>query len=401
MAYNPFFDELYDTRTMAGRNAGDSSDDEPVQVTQEALYDQRTMGGIDDDEDELPSAPPRAPPAAARAPPPASQPPPRPTPAVQAPVQAPAHQAPRQAAAASTRAPPRSSVDFATRGMQDMHMAPPPAPPRASLAQAQAPVAWWETVASKHGFTTSPWFHGAIERDVAETRLTAFPLNSFLIRASLKLREGKHAFVLSVKNPGKCMHVQIYQEDDGDFSVGEEGQAKHRFGTVQEIIEFYRHHDYAMGHRLATICPALSPPMREGRAATVAARPAPAPAHSPAHSPPAATAAWQELMFGEEAAVYVDAEKEDAESARRRAMGAVQQQALPSDPRTWNNSEVLRFLVENGLQCFKQVFYSNAIEGSRFVELNGSQFKRGGFSETECAELQRIVSIAKRMVPYP
>jgi hypothetical protein len=43
------------------------------------------------------------------------------------------------------------------------------------------------------------------------------------------------------------------------FLILSHRQGKHRFESIVSIVEFYRGHDYSVGQRLSTVCPAPAP----------------------------------------------------------------------------------------------------------------------------------------------
>jgi len=49
-------------------------------------------------------------------------------------------------------------------------------------------------------------------------------------------------------------------------------------------------------------------------------------------------------------------------------------QDLPDDPNTWNAGEVKRWLVEQGLAEFCEIFYANGIEGNTILKLTADDF---------------------------
>eukprot|EP00040_Diaphanoeca_grandis_P011409 m.58480 g.58480 ORF g.58480 m.58480 type:complete len:512 (+) comp22557_c0_seq1:169-1704(+) len=61
---------------------------------------------------------------------------------------------------------------------------------------------------------------------------------------------------------------------------------------------------------------------------------------------------------------------------------------LGSDPLEWMNGEVIRWLTENDLSDFKDVFYANGFDGATLVTLSAQSFKLGGFDPARCDKLQ-------------
>ena len=47
------------------------------------------------------------------------------------------------------------------------------------------------------------------------------------------------------------------------------------------------------------------------------------------------------------------------------------------NPREWNSGEVKRWLQENELDDFVEVFYANGFEGDKLMALSAAQFKVG------------------------
>lgn len=63
-------------------------------------------------------------------------------------------------------------------------------------------------------------------------------------------------------------------------------------------------------------------------------------------------------------------------------------QPLPEDTRHWDATDVLRWLVQENLEDFKDVFYANGFEGPMLLTLSSSSFKAGGFDPARCDVLQ-------------
>lgn len=61
---------------------------------------------------------------------------------------------------------------------------------------------------------------------------------------------------------------------------------------------------------------------------------------------------------------------------------------LPADPKTWMGAEVLRWLKQEDLKDFTDVFYANGFDGATLVTLHSSSFKAGGFDPDRCDKLQ-------------
>ena len=57
------------------------------------------------------------------------------------------------------------------------------------------------------------------------------------------------------------------------------------------------------------------------------------------------------------------------------------------NPKTWNAGEVKRWLVENDLEDFVEVFYANGFEGDKILNLSAAQFKAGKFDPARCDAL--------------
>lgn len=63
--------------------------------------------------------------------------------------------------------------------------------------------------------------------------------------------------------------------------------------------------------------------------------------------------------------------------------------ALPEDPRVWNSGEVKRWLKENDLSDFVDVFYANGFEGDKIMDLTGEAFKSSQFPADRCDFLEK------------
>jgi hypothetical protein len=61
---------------------------------------------------------------------------------------------------------------------------------------------------------------------------------------------------------------------------------------------------------------------------------------------------------------------------------------LPEDTRHWSATDVLRWLIQDDLEDFKDVFYANGFEGPMLLTLSASSFKAGGFDAARCDILQ-------------
>lgn len=64
---------------------------------------------------------------------------------------------------------------------------------------------------------------------------------------------------------------------------------------------------------------------------------------------------------------------------------------LSDDPLEWNSADVLRWLEDNDLKDFKDVFYANGFEGPMLLTLSSSSFKAGGFDPDRCKVLQKAL----------
>jgi len=75
--------------------------------------------------------------------------------------------------------------------------------------------------------------------------------------------------------------------------------------------------------------------------------------------------------------------------------------ALPENPREWNSGEVKRWLQENELDDFVEVFYANGFEGDKLMALSAAQFKAGKFDPDRCdvlgAALEKLKSKGKKV----
>eukprot|EP00055_Hartaetosiga_balthica_P013334 m.67920 g.67920 ORF g.67920 m.67920 type:complete len:470 (-) comp8231_c0_seq1:750-2159(-) len=67
---------------------------------------------------------------------------------------------------------------------------------------------------------------------------------------------------------------------------------------------------------------------------------------------------------------------------------------LPTDPNTWTNGDVLRFLDEKDLNCFKDVIYANGFEGSTFLKLSPKQFTK--FSQEDRDRLGAELAVLRK-----
>lgn len=61
---------------------------------------------------------------------------------------------------------------------------------------------------------------------------------------------------------------------------------------------------------------------------------------------------------------------------------------LPADPKDWLNADVLRWLKQEDLKDFTDVFYANGFDGASLITLHSSSFKAGGFDPDACDKLQ-------------
>eukprot|EP00056_Hartaetosiga_gracilis_P013409 m.221363 g.221363 ORF g.221363 m.221363 type:complete len:581 (-) comp13840_c1_seq20:2428-4170(-) len=50
--------------------------------------------------------------------------------------------------------------------------------------------------------------------------------------------------------------------------------------------------------------------------------------------------------------------------------------ALPANPSDWDNSDVLRFLSDNDLDCFRDIVYQNGFDGNTMLHLKPAQFTK-------------------------
>lgn len=69
---------------------------------------------------------------------------------------------------------------------------------------------------------------------------------------------------------------------------------------------------------------------------------------------------------------------------------------LPQNPRDWTNGEILRWLKEQDLDDFKDIFYSNGFSGKQLVALVADHFSRGGFSKERCGQLGAAIDKLKK-----
>jgi hypothetical protein len=173
---------LYDVRTLPQNN--NSSDDEVEVIAAEGRYDIRTLGlgGPEESDEEETSRPAQAPPSK---PPRLSLEPPMAPPR---PAGRPAENISPQRSAGSSPQPvrrseivnpppvqPRRETVSATRPVRPPTQAEflPPVPVRQTLNESTPPP-WWELDSIRHNFAIQPWFHGPIDRLVAEARLVYF-----------------------------------------------------------------------------------------------------------------------------------------------------------------------------------------------------------------------------------
>ncbi|XP_062821105.1 SH2 domain-containing adapter protein E [Anolis carolinensis] len=78
-----------------------------------------------------------------------------------------------------------------------------------------------------------PWFHGAITRAEAESRLQPSPEAGYLVRSS---GTGPSKYSIALKTSEGCAHILVAQRKDGRFWLGPGGGL---FGSLPEVVRHY------------------------------------------------------------------------------------------------------------------------------------------------------------------
>lgn len=69
---------------------------------------------------------------------------------------------------------------------------------------------------------------------------------------------------------------------------------------------------------------------------------------------------------------------------------------LPDNPRDWTPSEVLRWLKDNHLDSFKDIFYANSFSGLQLLALTAASFKTAGVSRDKVDQLMASIATLKQ-----
>lgn len=72
-----------------------------------------------------------------------------------------------------------------------------------------------------------------------------------------------------------------------------------------------------------------------------------------------------------------------------------------SDPSTWNNGEVIRWLRENDLKELKDAVYSNGFDGAKIIKLSGAAFKVRCRNHFVRIPTHLLMLLAYRRVAFP
>ncbi|XP_029789332.1 SH2 domain-containing adapter protein E, partial [Suricata suricatta] len=78
-----------------------------------------------------------------------------------------------------------------------------------------------------------PWFHGAIARAEAESRLQPCREAAYLVRS---IESGSGRYSIALKTSQGCVHIIVAQTRDGRYTLG---QTSAVFGSVPEVVHHY------------------------------------------------------------------------------------------------------------------------------------------------------------------
>ncbi|XP_056178570.1 LOW QUALITY PROTEIN: SH2 domain-containing adapter protein E, partial [Falco biarmicus] len=78
-----------------------------------------------------------------------------------------------------------------------------------------------------------PWYHGAITRAEAESRLQACREAGYLVRTS---ETGSGKYSIALKTSQGCVHILVAQTKDNKYTLS---QASGVFASVPEVVHYY------------------------------------------------------------------------------------------------------------------------------------------------------------------
>lgn len=78
-----------------------------------------------------------------------------------------------------------------------------------------------------------PWYHGAISRAEAESRLQACGEAGYLVRNS---ESGNSRYSIALKTSQGCVHIIVAQTRDNKYTLD---QTSAVFGSVPEVVRYY------------------------------------------------------------------------------------------------------------------------------------------------------------------
>lgn len=222
---------------------------------------------------------------------------------------------------------------------------------------------WYADEEKKHKLNEVPWYHGAIDRHIAEKRVVGTEKGSFLVRASVK---DKRAYAFTISNGGKAfIHEQIVLADDGFYKV------EHmQFLRLHDAVEYYSEHAFKVGIKLGAPLPNPDNPIFALMA-------------------PSGKLKSESAVSGyeEPAKAALDLSMSPVpspnSSPRLKRKDTIDTPPLPLDVKTWDEGEVQRWLKENGLGIFKSVLYANSVNGKQLLELRGVDFPAGKYAEAD------------------
>ena len=92
------------------------------------------------------------------------------------------------------------------------------------------------------GRHTMPWYHGRMNRSVAEDHLSKSVRfdGTFMVRESDAISVRKDpVYIISVMNNGETHHVEVEKRADGKYSLAYIEGAK-KFKSLKKLVEYYR-----------------------------------------------------------------------------------------------------------------------------------------------------------------